>query len=341
MRKILITTSALIAGVMAKENNNLTERYKASTLDEVKNIVTNIEKRPGYDQKIKLFIFDRDRVLIHRIGNECGSQHFAKWRELFINRFWKDKAMRKNYGLYESIIIRDHIKTLVDKKMPEYVSEMQDKGYKCIILTSSQNKAFKGGVVNTSHDIYKQELKDFKFDFARSWGELKPKFFGQKAYHSRCYADGIIYAHDGKTSNKSEALNSFFSYAEIDPDISICMDDNPRNLDDIEKLMKTKNKHFIGIQYDGYKQLPQVECYNELAEGKRFDWLVKTKKWLTPHVQHCYKVNGLWTIKEATTESTDTEEQNSEIDETFKLYNPHGTTESNNDTSFATLTQSP
>ena len=170
---------------------------------------------------------------------------------------------------------------------------------------------------------------------------MQPKFFGLKAYHSRCYADGIIYAHDGKASNKSEALNSFFSYAKIDPDIVIYMDDNPRNLDDIETLMKTKNQHFIGIQYNGYKKLPQVECYNELAEGKRFDWLVKTKKWLTPHVQHCYKVNGLWTIKEATTESTDTEEQNSEIDVTFKLCKPHGTTISNNETSFATLTQSP
>ena len=133
MRKILITTSALIAGVMATENNNLTERYKASTLDEAKNIVTDIEKRPGNAQKKKLYIFDLDEVLVHRIGNECGSPNFPKWRDLFIKRFWKDKEMRPSFGLYESIITRDHIKILVDKKMPEYVSTI--KSSKVELLT--------------------------------------------------------------------------------------------------------------------------------------------------------------------------------------------------------------
>ena len=341
MRKILITTSALIAGVMATENNNLTERYEANTLDEVKDIVTEIEKRTGNDKKKKLYIFDCDEVLIHRIGNECGAPHFGEWRQYFLNYFWENEQRRPCFGKYKSIVYRDHIKTLVDQQMPAFVRELQNAGNKCVVLTSKQNEKFKWGVVKTSHEIYKKELEDFGYEFTRNWNKLNPQFFGIKDYHSRCYADGIIYANDGKNSNKSEALSSFLEYAKFDPDIVIFIDDTRRNLDELEMLMSQTKRSYIGIQYTAYTKLPQVKYCFEAVEKLRFEWLEKKSEWLTPDVPGCYKVKGQWTIKEETTNSNAIEDRNFEIEDTTKLCKPQGTTISNNDTSFATLTQSP
>ena len=150
----------------------------AETLDEIKAIVQEVETNNEYAGKKKLYVFDRDEVLIHRIGNECGSKHFKKWRALFLEYFWKDAQEKPQYGLYKSMVYRDHTKTLVDDHMPEFVQELQKAGNKCVVLTSTQNEEFKGGEIKSSHEIYKQELENFGYDFAKDWGELELKFLG-------------------------------------------------------------------------------------------------------------------------------------------------------------------
>ena len=110
---------------------------------------------------------------------------------------------------------------------------------------------------------------------------------------------------------------------------------------EIGGLMIRMKKHFIGIHFTAYTKLPQMEYFNEHAEKLRLNVLKREKRWIPEGVFIAHKEKGQYEIKDLTTDSNETDKQKLEMEPTDKLCKPQGTTISNNETSFATLTQSP
>ena len=340
-KRICKATVALLVTpcVCASEHLIYQKGYQTSTINGVRNILkTKVINQPWYKPDKTLFLFDCEGVLIHRIGNECGNCNSPQWNKLFGDTIRKTSGAREKLGRCKSIVYINHIKMLVDTEMPKLVQEVQQAGIKCLVITAKRNENL--GNNECSHDIYKKELIDFGYDFAKDWKQLAPKTFNaEKPNRSLYYSDGIMYTNPVP---KSKALDMFLKYAECKPETIIFMDDSVRNLKDVYEYATKEGMNYIGIHYTRANKLPQIKLFFEDKEKLRIDYLIKEEKWLTPQVPGIVKdEKGQWRLKDDTTSSMDSMMPSLEMDETVILDKPQGTMNSKNDKSLEILTQSP
>ena len=323
--------------------------------------IQNIFNKLDIDAKNTLLISDEDNTTVYRYGHEFGNGHMKQWAELARQELIQTKQDSRNIGKWKQTYYRDHIKLPIDSVYCKFLKQLQDKGYKLILLTAKLNEDFgkdeKGEKVS-AHDIYNQEHIKFGIAPGKGWENLpSTKLNTKRKVNLPDYIDGVIYAghtshtvNNYKQNNKVIALHKFIAYAKEYNQLNnlktiIAIDDRESEIEALREYAREKEYQFIGIVFKGYKTFPVQKNFDEEYEKKRLETLRDENKWLLPKEADklFYKdENGIWHLKEDATHRMDSTMPSLDDVVIKELFNkPQGKIELNSDKSLHTLKQSP
>lgn len=356
---MLLALSAITikAGNVIAGENSVYGIHEAKSVDEMQKIIDRLTTTTEFDAKKTIGIFDEDNTLVYRYGPEVGNGDMKQWSQLALKILGSEKN-KNSIGKWKQTYYRDHIKLLVDQKLPEFVRGLQDTGIRCAVLTSKLNEDLgidTEGRRTSTHEIYDQEHKNFNLDFGIGWNNLLSTKLNRKSRGNLpdCI-DGVIYA--GKSQkvdtyrdhNKVIALHKFLEYAKMNSKEQtlktiIAIDDRLSEIKCLGEYASDNNYHFIGIVFKGYEKLPRPLPFDEQYERERLLHLVQCNEWELPQgAELFYKdENGIWHLKENTTSFMDSTLQSSESETVCKFSKPQGKIDLNGDKSLYTLKQSP
>ncbi len=344
--------------VMAGENS-IYGINVADSVDDMQKIIDQLTTMKTFDAKKTIGIFDEDNTLVYRYGPEVGNGDMKQWSQLALKILCFDKKNPNNIGKWKQTYYRNHIKLLVEQKLPEFVKGLQDKGIRCAVLTSKLNEDLgidTEGNKTSAHEIYDKEHKNFKLDFKIGWNSIPSTKLNEKSKNQfPDFIDGVIYAGKSqkvdtyKRHNKVVALHKFLKYAcnhnqLNDLDTIIAIDDRKTELNALQEYAHAQRCQFIGILFQGYTKFPQPQEFDVQYETERLERLKNNNEWLLPKgaLELFYKdENGLWHLKENSTFSLDSTMPSMENEVISKSLKPHGKIDLNSDKSLLTLRQSP
>ncbi len=224
--------------------------------------------------KNTLVIFDCDDVLIHKTDALFSKKNEKEFNKCVKNILMKNPLAILSLHEFVGIVFESVDQILVDEKLPEIVSNLQKNGVKVIVLTAMKNEILND---QWAIDLRINELKKFGFDFSKSWGPLKEKFFGKDG-DSQYYKSGIVCSKPG---DKGDAIELFLKHSKFKPSKIIFIDDRRNNLVNAEKKMEELGIKLKGIEYISAHKIP---CKFEFSEDRtmfQLKYLMNNKKWLS------------------------------------------------------------
>ena len=357
MNKRICILATVFSVAMQYENVMAYEPYEAYYGTDIQDIFNKLD----IDAKNTLLISDEDNTTVYRYGHEFGNGHMKQWAELAQQELIQTKQDSRNIGQWKQTYYRDHIKLPIDSVYCKFLKQLQDKGFKLLLLTAKLNedlgKDEKGAKVS-AHDIYKQERIAFGIDPGKSWKNLPPtKLNTKRKVDLPDYIDGVIYAghtshtvNNYKQNNKVIALHKFIVYAKEYNQLNnlktiIAIDDRRSEITALSNYARENGYNFIGIVFKGYLKFPVQKNFDEEYERTRLETLKDKDEWPLPKEANklFYKdENGIWHLKEEATSCMDSTIPSLEDVVMEELFNkPQGKIELNSDKSLHTLKQSP
>ncbi|MDB2613912.1 DUF2608 domain-containing protein [Chlamydiales bacterium] len=220
-----------------------------------------------------LVIFDVDDVLItynDMVLRPCGAH--------FLPESWNDIDSKKIPYLM-SIMLNEGEIILVDPSTPRLLNNLRDRGVKIIALTAARTGKF--GVIEKAEDWRLKILKQFNFDFYKSFPKNQVIYFsdeGKKENEYSIFKDGVLFLGDEKNT-KGALLVQFLDRIQWKPKKVIFFDDKMSYLISVETALNKAKIPFQGYQYKGVERLPGV-INKQIAEFQ-FTYLLKEHKWLS------------------------------------------------------------
>ena len=233
-----------------------------------------IEKELKDADATTLVIFDCDDVLIHQTDVVFAPENEEMLTKCVNDFIEKKPSVAKKMKKLKGIISESINSIIIDKRMPEVVKGLQEKGIKVLMITSMKNEKLNG---KYAIEIRQHELENFGFDFSKSWPDLKKKWFGE-VQKSQYYESGIVCAKPG---SKGEALKNFLDYSKFNPKKIVFIDDKLDNLEDIQKVAKMLNSIFRGFEYTASKKIPYDYRFSSERLTFQLKYLEETERWLS------------------------------------------------------------
>jgi len=200
--------------------------------------------------KDTLVVFDCDEVLITPTDTLFSPANEANYKKTI-------QYLNKKVGFAKAddilIYMRKRNKfRLLDNKLPNIIKKMQDQGVAVLVLTSHWTGEFHD--IKFVEDLRKNELKQFDFDFKRSWNnvdkivfyELPAKLPKYNIIRYPVFENGIIFACN---IDKGTVLQKFLSRISRTFDKIIFVDDKMKNIRSIKKFCETNNVSGKCVQY--------------------------------------------------------------------------------------------
>lgn len=212
--------------------------------DSIKVIRVDLNKNINHNS---LIVFDVDDVLLSPTDQLLKSH----------NKFFLDQAfsetLRKSSLMHAekiwSIAWKDHKAELIDQRIPFFIKELQRKKTHRVIALTKANTGSYGILKNI--EIHRAEmLKKLNINFFLTNQKLHNKiFYGRKCKNTSyfpCYYQGIIYTCG---LPKEEILDLFLTEYKLNPESLFFIDDQYKNLEQMEMYCQKKGISFYGYHY--------------------------------------------------------------------------------------------
>lgn len=220
-----------------------------------------------------LVIFDCDDVLIHKTDSILNKDNSDKLKRCINFAFIKHPFAYFHLDSLKWIVSKNCNQILVHD-LPALVSKLQDRNIKAIVLTAMINKTIEeGSFIN----LRIEELYKFGFDFSKNWNDLKETSLIDQD-DSPYYKQGIICAGH---KSKSIALELFLKYSRFHPKKIIFIDDSRKNLEDVMAFSQKTGIEFLGIEYLGYRKIPNKYSFSQKRADFQINNLITNKIWLS------------------------------------------------------------
>lgn len=235
---------------------------------------TVIEQELETTQETDLVLFDVDNTLI--VANDAL---FRPCGEKLLNQLLLKLMMQE--GLERSVylaskFLMDMKTSLVDPNIPNTISNLQQRGVKCIALTAM--KSGSQGVIDSMEDWRYQQLKEKDIDFSLSFPDIPFTIFDEfiGVNFPPTFKYGILASG---THPKGVVLTAFLKKFGLQPTKIIVVDDNLNALKSIESEVEKLGIPNTIYHYSAVKNLPCV-LDNDLAQFQ-CDYLIKHEHWLS------------------------------------------------------------
>jgi len=212
-----------------------------------------------------LLLMDVDNTLIE-LNQSLGT---PGWFTYFYNKQLENgathwEAMRATVAIYVKINKLSDVK-LIDAKMPLLIKKWQEKGIITLGLTSRDNGLFETTI---------RQLTSVNINL--NFGKFKNKQLRLKTGDRSKFQHGIIYAGG---MHKGKCLEEFFSLVKWRPKKIVFIDDQIRNLKEVEEISYQNSIEYIGFHYCALKN--KVAAINCKIYDIQLEYLNQTNKLLS------------------------------------------------------------
>lgn len=223
-----------------------------------------------------LVVFDCDETLITMTDQILKFHHDTDLKKIELKMIITHPSLVSKIDELKSIVMLSANKSLVNKRLPDVVKNLQNRNIKTLMITSMKNEKF--GEINSLIDWRIDELQKFGFDFSRSWKQLNPGYISKKGPY---YSSGIICS---KPTGKGKSLELFLKYAKIKPEKIIFVDDIKKNLLEVQKIANKLSIKFIGIECNEASQVSSGLKFSIPRAKFQIKYLAKNKVWISDEV---------------------------------------------------------
>jgi len=221
-----------------------------------------------------LVIFDVDRVLIMPTNEHTLNRH--PYRQKLLRKLQaklSKEEQKKLYGVTASMAEW----RLVDPYILNIISYLEENHIPAIALTSLSTGKF--GVIEKLEDWRIQQLKNFNIDFIRL-SPIKDDISIKELEEDEgtpMLKSGIIFTAE---IDKSKVLEHILRTKNYYPKTIIFIDDQLKNIEQVEKLAANLQIKFHGFHYTAVSKMPLPVIINKQTEKLRFQILEKNHRWL-------------------------------------------------------------
>lgn len=162
---------------------------------------------------------------------------------------------------------------LIDPKLPELISKLQNQGVKVIVLTR-----FGLSVCNKKNNTRYKDLLRYGINLTSSFPNHKKIIFPdlRSSKHTPNFYRGIL-SSVGNCS-KGVLLGTFFQHINWQPEHILFFDNSSKQLHSVQQSLEKINIPFQGFEYLGAQKMPAI--FDPVVAAFQLDYLVKHKRWL-------------------------------------------------------------
>lgn len=198
-----------------------------------------------------LLAIDIDMTLLKPSAAEFRLCNFLKYASLFRELFAELTPSQRDY--VQNLALLQTSPQLTEATAVAFINDYRTRGFHVIALTA----ILSGKIGDEDHiERWRSEtLKQLGFQFSE---EFRGKFEilldnmpSHRNYFPIFYRGVLVSNGEGGPTHKGDALLSWLSRSGISPQRIICIDDRPRNLEDISHSLSHRNPRipFLGIEY--------------------------------------------------------------------------------------------
>lgn len=215
-----------------------------------------------------LVIFDINDVLLRpqdqvlRLG---AADYRTKLRQIYLSHF--NEAQRKEWA--KNLLGKDNLCTLIDKRSPQLIKQLQENGVKVIALTTGDAH---------DEDFWIQQLKKNQIDFSAAFSDYASITLDDAIFSEDypIFKKGVLFVDP---YSKGQVLQAFLSRINFRPNKVIFVDDKIKNLEEVAQVIYSFGIPFIGLQY--MEEFYAVLSINEAIAELQYRYAAENNMWLS------------------------------------------------------------
>lgn len=202
-----------------------------------------------------LVIFDVEMTLLQPSNPAFQPHNMQKYKATVRKTLLSLKAEKKD--IFLTLIHLDSPPLLVDLDTPSFVQELHKDHIPTIAVTSSLTGAF--DEFDSLETVKIQQLRECGLDFTLSTPYEGDIIFSTLPTHRNNYAvytQGVLFCNG--INSKGKTVRSFFAKLKLYPKKIVFIDDNLRDLQEIEGILTQMEEkiEFVGLHFVGAENYP-------------------------------------------------------------------------------------
>jgi hypothetical protein len=187
-------------------------------------------------------VFDLDNTVFES-NQELGSHQWFESLCIHANKSMDNKEQAFDYALRLYHLVQHYTKVKpVEEETARVIQLLQDINIPVIALTARGRPIFYPTLL---------QLRSIGVDFSRNWSDLAGAFYFIPQNENVMFSQGIIFCSGG---DKGFCLNHFFhylvNYSKSFPEHLIMIEDTPKHVAAVGKVVADKGCDFTGLRYN-------------------------------------------------------------------------------------------